>query len=83
MAISKIEEMVMAGASAEQIANYLKEDLTPVGRTPQRTAEQMYASMAEQDMSIQRSPLKDLQLAYNKGQISDEMYAEIHQILNP
>lgn len=81
MAQTKIQSMIQSGATPEQIANYIKSDLTPVA-SKKRTSAQIYESMGEQDISLSDSPLRELQLAYNMGEISDEQYAEIHQMLD-
>lgn len=82
MAQNKIEEMALEGATAEQIANYLRDDLEPTAPAKKKASD-IFASMNEQDvsMSAERSPIRDLTLAYNKGVISDEQYAEIHSLL--
>lgn len=66
------------GRTAEEIMQTVLAD-AEVQTPKQKTADELFRAMVEQDTSPDESPLADLTLAYNKGEVSDEQYSALYQ----
>lgn len=66
------------GRTADEIMQAVLAGATVTKGQP-KTRDELFQSMVEQDVSPVSSPLGDLTLAYNLGEITDEQYAQLFQ----